>query len=77
MKIEDLKVILDSPTVDMDAPEALLSPLSPFMTKEPRASSVGLFVQGVDCRFNEEDCDQTVGDDTFGSDGEVNKFAEE
>lgn len=77
LKIEDLKVILDSPTVDMDAPEALLSPLSPFMTKDPRASSAGLFVQGVDCRFNEEDCDQTVGDDTFGSNGEVDKFADE
>ena len=77
MTIEDLKVILDSPTVDMDAPETLLSPLSPFMTKDPSTSSAGLFVQGVDCRFNEEDCDQTVGDDTFGYNGEVDKFAEE
>ena len=73
----DLAASLDSPTVDMDAPEALLSPLSPFLTEDPRASSAGLFVQGVDCRFNEEDCDQTVGDDTFGSHGEVDKFSED
>ena len=77
MKITDLSSNLDSPTVDMDAPAALLSPQSSFMTEDSRMSSVG--TSGVDCRFNEDECDKTftVEDGMFGSTGEVGKFSED
>ena len=77
MKITDLAANLESPSVAMDAPEALLSPLSHFMTEDSRMSSVG--TSGVDCRFNEDECDKTftVEDGMFGSTGEVGKFSED
>ena len=76
LKMTDLAANLDSPTVAMDAPEALLSPLSHFMTEDSR-TSIG--ASGVDCRFNEDECDETSTDedDMFGSTGEVGKFAED
>ena len=76
LKVTDLAADLESPTVAMDAPEALLSPLSHFMTEDSR-TSIG--ASGVDCRFNEDECDETFTgeDDMFGSTGEVGKFAED
>ena len=75
MKITDLAANLESPSVAMDAPEALLSPLSHFMTEDSR-KSIG--ASGVDCRFNEDECDKTFAreDNMFGSSGEVGMFAE-
>ena len=77
MKITDLSSNLDSPTLDMDAPAALVSPLSPFMTEYSRISSVG--TSGIDCRFDEDECEETfTGEDNmFGSTGEIAKFAED
>ena len=77
LKITDLSANLDSPIVDMDAPAALLSPLSPFMTEYSRISSVG--ASGIDCRFDEDECDETfTGEDNiFGSTGEIGKFSED
>ena len=77
MKITDLSSNLDSPTVDMDAPAALLSPQSSFMTEDSRMSSVGN--SGIDCRFDEDECDETfTGEDNiFGSTGEIGKLSED
>ena len=76
IKMTDMAANLQFPTVAMDAPEALLSPLSHFMTEDSR-TSIG--ASGVDCRFNEDECDETFTgeDDMFGSTGEVGKFAED
>jgi hypothetical protein len=77
LKITDLSSNLDSPTIDMEAPAALLSPLSSFMTEYSRMSSVG--TSGIDCRFNEDECDEsfTGEDDMFVSTGEIGKFDED